>query len=545
MARGYLCIVLHAHLPFVRHPEHEDFLEEDWFYEAVTESYLPLLHVFEGLERDGIRFRLTMSLSPTLCAMMQDPLLQRRCRTHLEKLIELSDRERQRTQGQDQFHPLAVMYHRRFAQMLETLNRWNGDLTRAFSWLRERGDLELLACAATHGYLPALKPQPDAVRAQVRVAVREYERVFGLKPGGMWLPECGYYPGLDEILAEEGIRFFFVDAHGLMMGTTPPRYGVYAPVCCPSGVAVFGRDPECTVQVWSSKVGYPGDADYREFYRDIGYDLDLEYVGLYILPDGTRVNTGIKYYRITGETDQKEPYVRDRALQKAQAHAANFMFNRERQLEWHARHMDRKPIVVAPYDAELFGHWWFEGPDWLDFLIRKSNTEQQVFEFITPSEYLRQYPENQVLTPSAGSWGHRGYSEAWVCGKNDWVYRHLHAASVRMARLAAASRTRRDAATRTLVRRALNQAARELLLAQASDWAFIMRSGTMVDYALRRTQEHLVAFTNLYNQIVAGVVNAEYLARLEERNNIFPAMDYRLLAARRARSVIKKGAKSA
>ena len=530
MSQGYLCLLLHAHLPFVRHPEHEEFLEEDWFYEAVIETYIPLVGVFEGLIRDGVDFRVTMSLSPTLCAMMQDPLLQNRCLSHIERLIELSDKEKHRTRQAPQFHALACMYHERFTQARQIFADHCGmDLTRAFRAVQERGGLEIITCAATHGFLPLMRVQPEAVRAQVSVAVKDHERVFGVKPKGIWLPECGYYPGLDDILADAGLRFFFVDSDGLMRGSATPKYGVYAPVCCPSGVAAFGRDSESSNQVWSSKTGYPGDYDYREFYRDIGYDLDLDYVKPYILPDGTRINTGIKYYRITGETAEKQPYVRERALKKAETHAANFMFNRERQIEWHAAHMDRKPIVVAPYDAELFGHWWFEGPEWLDFLIRRGVRGQKVFEFITPSDYLRQYPRNQLSTPCESSWGFKGHNEFWLCGKNDWIYRHLHAAAERMTRLATERRNQR-----AIAKRALNQAARELLLAQASDWAFIMRTGTMVEYAERQTKEHLIAFTNLLNQIEAGAIDQPYLRRLEAQNNLFPGMNYRVFATNAA-----------
>ena len=562
MSKGYLCIVLHAHLPFVRHPEHEEFLEEDWFYEAVIETYIPLITVFEGLVRDKVDFRLTMSLSPTLCAMMQDPLLQKRCLSHIERLIELAGKEKQRTRQEPEFHALACMYHDRFTRAREVfLDHYGMDLTRAFRAMQERGCIEIITCAATHGFLPLLRIHPEAVRAQVLVGVQAYEKVFGVKPKGIWLPECGYYPGLDEILAEARLRYFFVDSDGLMLGSATPKYGVYAPVCCPSGVAAFGRDGESSNQVWSSKAGYPGDPDYREFYRDIGYDLDFDYVKPYILPDGTRINTGIKYYRITGETGEKQPYVRERALKKTEDHAGNFMFNRERQIEWHAARMDRKPVVVAPYDAELLGHWWFEGPEWLDFLFRKSAREQKVFEFITPSEYLREYPRHQLSTPCESSWGVKGHNEMWLCGKNDWIYRHLHAAADRMIRLATENRRlrisncgfrifkegsikspnqssiRNPQSAMPLKRRALNQAARELLLAQASDWAFIMRTGTMVEYAERRMKGHLLAFTNLYNQIEAGAINEPYLESLESQHNIFPEISHRVFATPRPNSL--------
>jgi 1,4-alpha-glucan branching enzyme len=277
----------------------------------------------------------------------------------------------------------------------------------------------------------------ESVRAQVKVAVSHYEGVFGRKPRGIWLPECGYHPGHDEILKEAGIKFFIADSHGVLHGTPRPKYGVFAPVYCKgSGVACFARDLESSKQVWSSVEGYPGDYNYREFYRDIGFDLEYDYIRPYIHPDGIRINTGIKYYRITGTSNYKEPYNPYWAREKAAEHAGNFMFNRQKQVEYLYDFMQKKPIILSPYDAELFGHWWFEGPQWLGFLIRKIVFDQGDIKLITPSEYLEENPRNQVITPSLSSWGWKGYSEMWLQGSNDWIYRHLHKASLRMTELA-------------------------------------------------------------------------------------------------------------
>ncbi|MDH7579161.1 MAG: DUF1957 domain-containing protein, partial [Bacillota bacterium] len=255
---------------------------------------------------------------------------------------------------------------------------------------------------------------------------------------------------------------------------------------------------ESSKQVWSSQEGYPGDYEYREFYRDIGYDLDFEYIKPYIHPDGIRTHTGLKYYKITGKVDlsQKEPYNPWRADEKAAVHAGNFMFNRQHQIMHLSSMMERPPIIVAPYDAELFGHWWFEGPTWLEYLIRKIAFDQEIIEMVTPSDYLQRFPCNQVAVPCSSSWGNKGYHEVWLCGANDWIYRHLHMAAGMMVSLA---NSRRGA--KGLLRRALNQAARELMLAQSSDWAFIMSTGTMVEYAVRRTKTHINNFLGLHDQI--------------------------------------------
>ncbi len=525
--QGFLALVLHTHLPFVRHPEHPDFLEERWLFEAITETYLPLLERFERLCDDNVPFRITMSFTPTLLAMLGDELLQARYVRHLDKLIELSAKEIERTRWLPPFHRLALFYHHRFTEARRRYtDTYHRNLIGPFRRLAQRGVLEPIASGATHGYLPLMDYQRVAVRAQIAVGVQAFERAFGARPVGFWLPECGYHPGHDAFLKEFGIRYFLTDAHGVLFGSPRPKYGVYAPALCPgSGVAAFGRDLESSKSVWSAEEGYPGDYDYREFYRDIGFDLDYDYVRPYLNGDGARLHTGLKYYRITGRTDDKQPYNPDRALEKAAEHAGNFLFNRGKQIEHLRAIIDRAPVVVSPYDAELFGHWWFEGPDWLEFLIRKAHVDQEAVQLIAPSDYFQHYPVNQVLEPSLSSWGNAGYSDVWLNGTNDWIYRHLHKMVDRMVESANA-----HPHPDPLRARILNQMARELLLAQSSDWAFILKTQTHTAYAYRRLHDHLARFDALYQSLAQPHPHEASLAGLEAADNLFPSLDYRVYA---------------
>jgi 1,4-alpha-glucan branching enzyme len=528
MPQGYLCLVLHAHLPFVRHPEFNDFLEEDWFYEAITETYIPLLQVFDGLERDGADWRMTMSVTPTLAAMLADPLLQLRYVRHIDNLIALSAKELDRTRWQPEYFALAQMYHERFLACRDLfVNKYGHNLLNGFRHFFETGKLEIITCGATHGFLPLMAQNTNAMRAQIEIGCQEFERHFGRRPQGIWLAECGFAPGVDRYLKDAGIRYFFMDTHGVLFGNPRPKHGVYAPVICPdTGVAALARDTESSKQVWSAVEGYPGDYNYREFYRDIGFDLDFEYLKPHLHETGIRSNLGIKYYKITGRTEQKQPYNRQAALDRAADHAGNFMFNREKQVEWLNGVMEgRPPIIVAPYDAELFGHWWYEGPEWINFLLRKMHWDQQTVKTITVPEYLDQQPRNQISTPSFSSWGYKGYCEVWLEGSNHWVYPHLHELADRMVEL-----TRQNPDANGLKRRALNQAARELLLAQSSDWAFIMKTGTMVEYAVERTRVHVLNFNHLYEQIRHDNIDEPWLGQIETRHNLFPNIDYRVYA---------------
>jgi 1,4-alpha-glucan branching enzyme len=526
MARGFLSIVLHAHLPFVRHPERTDVLEELWLHEAITGTYLPLLQAFEGLVTDGVPYRVTVSLSAPLISMMADDLLKTRYAEHLDKLIELADKELDRTRPEPHYNRLAQMYADRFRSLRHTWRCHDGNLVAAFRKLQEAGRVEVITSTATHAFFPLMDRNWAAIRAQVHTAADLYERHFGRRSLGMWLGECGYVPGIDELLREAGIRYFFVDTHAVLYAEPPPVYGSYAPVYCRTGVAAFARDVESSVQVWSAKEGYPGDPHYRDFYRDIGYDLPMDYIRPYIHPAGHRIYTGIKYHAIThAKLHDKWVYDPGIARQRAGEHAGHFRQNRQRQVEHLAAHMDRPPIVISPYDAELYGHWWFEGPQFLDDLFRQLHYDQDVVEPITPGDYLRRHPTNQVATPAASSWGKGGYNEYWLNESNSWIYRHLHACAERMVDLA-----HRFPSAEGLTRRALNQAARELMLAQSSDWAFIMTTGTMVPYAERRTNEHVLRFNKIYDGLLGGGVDEAWLGDVESKDNIFPDVDYRIYA---------------
>ncbi len=561
MDNGYLCLVLHAHLPFVRHPEYDDFLEEDWLFEAISETYLPLINRCEQLLDEGVRFRLTISITPTLAAMLEDPLLRERYVRHVSRLSELCELEIERTRWLPEIHPLAVRYHRIFTDCRDAfVNRHRCDLLAAFRRLEDAGALEIITCGATHAFLPLMLERRNLWRAQILTAIGEHERHFGRPPRGIWLPECGFDPGVDAILREAKLDFFFMDAHGILNASPRPAFGVYAPVRTPRGVAALGRDLISSRQVWCAWLGYPGDFNYREFYRDVGWDLEFDYLRPYLHSDGRRSNLGIKYHRITGPTADKAPYDFERAREKAREHAEHFLASRREQAARLDPALDRPPLIVAPYDAELFGHWWYEGPDWLEFLLRRA-AETRGVETITPSEYLERHPRLQVTLPSYSSWGLRGYAEHWLDQSNDWIYPLLHRAGDEMIDLAnrfaaesapvtpraattegaedltvdrdGAAAAAGEAGNRIALRdRALRQAGRELLLAQSSDWAFILKAGTLTEYATRRSREHIENFGRLRAGILGEAVDPEWLAALESRNNLFPNLDYRVFADR-------------
>jgi 1,4-alpha-glucan branching enzyme len=413
------------------------------------------------------------------------------------------------------------MYHHKFCLARETWRHYDGNLISAFRQFQDEQLLEIITTAATHGLLPLMSGHPPSIRGQILTARDHYHRCFGRDPRGIWLPECAYAEGVEQFLQEANIRWFILDTHGILHAKPRPRFGTFAPIFTPNGVAAFGRDYDSSRQVWSKHEGYPGDPRYRDFYRDIGFDLDFDYVRPHLPSPENRGFTGLKYYRITG-AGEKKVYQRDHALAAASEHAQHFLDERLAQVRQIAPLLDRPPIIVAPYDAELFGHWWYEGPEFLDFLARKLCQGQNDLTFITPGEYLRLHPTNQIATPGASSWGEEGYWRVWLNESNEWIYPHLQIAQERMTNLA-----NRFPDAAGLQARALQQAARELLLAQASDWPFILRAGTSPDYARRRVKDHLLRFIALHEQLTLTQVDEKWLREIEARDNLFPDVDWK------------------
>lgn len=526
MLKGYWIPVLHSHLPFVKHPEHDYFLEEHWLFEAISECYIPLLMQMKRLTEEGVDFRLTISVTPPLAEMLNDRELREKYALHLEKQIKLANQEIERVKDDPVYRDVARFYYDRYHAIQ---NFYHGFLAsnvlNGYRYFAKLGKLEIITCAATHGFLPLLSVNPKAVDVQIQIAVITHKKHFGVEPNGIWLPECAYYEGLDKVLSKYGIKFFFMDSHGLVYAKPTSRLGVFAPVYTPEGVAVFGRDPESSKKVWSSKEGYPGDPHYRDFYRDIGYDLPFEIIAPFISPDGVRVFTGFKYHAVSSDSNYKEVYDRNSALSKAKEHAENFHYEREKQIEHLSKHMDREPMIVSPYDAELFGHWWFEGPDFLYHLF-KTMDQNKVIRAITPMEYLKMYNKNQVVIPSPSSWGDRGYFDVWLNQGNDWIYRHLHGMATQMEALAIRYHEERN----HIKIRTLNQLLRELLLAQSSDWAFLMTTQTAMEYSIRRTKEHISNFTRLHEMVVTDTIDTGYLEWLEHKNSIFSGVDYKVFS---------------
>jgi 1,4-alpha-glucan branching enzyme len=380
--------------------------------------------------------------------------------------------------------------------------------------LARAGRVELVTTAATHAFLPAFQNDPALRAFQIDNGLAAFERRTGLVPEGFWLPECGYFPGLEEDLAASGLRWFVLEERGL--AAADPPAGVRAPLRCPNGLLALGRDGGLSRKVWSARGGYPGRPEYREFHRDGIHDLDTEACGGFALPEGGRLPLGLKYWRVTG-TEEKDWYDPAAASARASLDAEDFA----RALERVAPGRGRGPeLVLLPFDAELFGHWWHEGPEWLAGVLRRAEAQAGT-AVLGVSAGLRHFPDPPEGLPGASSWGRRADYSFWINRQTDWLYPHLGAASRALLELSG----RFGAVAETSgPGRVLRQAARELLLAGASDWPFMIRAGTTMDYARERLREHLERFSSLRRMLESGKVDDAELEGIERLDPPFPAV---------------------
>jgi len=524
-------IVLHAHVPWVRHPEVSHCLEEDWLHSAVVETHLPLLEMLFRLREEAVPFKLTLNLSPTLLAMLRDRLLKRRSLAYIDRTLRLCRDEVER--GDITGHrELAEMYEDRLHRFRALfVDEWQGDLIKAYADLRDSGHLEITASAATHGLLPLLMRVPEAVQAQVRAGIRQYVQCFGRMPKGFWLPECAYAPALSQVLKQEGLDWTIVEEHAL---TTSPQTSddfPFLPGVTQDGLMVFGRDQASSSEVWNADEGFPGDERYRDFMRDIGLEAPIEYLREYLGENGERQFTGLKYFRASREGENSAIYDPELASRAIEEHTVRFISSRGAQLAALEASGVENPIVVCAFDADLFGHWWFEGTEFLERVFRKAATRTD-FVFTTPGAYLATHKETAFppASPVSSSWGEGGYFETWTSAENNWVYFEMQKRSEQLARFVRLFEENRSDFTEGMIahrQRCIQLLTKELLLAQSSDWGFLMQNEPSRGYAEKRTREHFSNFDKVWAAALHEGENA-LLEEIEQANPVFSDLPWNM-----------------
>ena len=527
-APGKIIFLMHAHLPYVHHPEFKRFFEENWLFEAIAETYLPLVQAMRRLLEKGIPGTLNLSVSSPLIEMLSDESLIKKFSEHLKRQLELIEKEVARNAGTD-LESLSRFYLSRQQTLIDLWeNRIHHDLLAEFLELEKAGKLNLLTCVGTHPFLPAYQSDPASIRMQLDVTVRCFERAFGRKPLGVWLPECGYFPGLDKYLAEFGLHYFFLETHGVLLATPTPKYGVFTPLRTTQGLYCMGREQKSSMEVWSRRTGYPGHPEYREFFTDIAKDRPRDYLGEYFFAGDTPIDSGFKYNRITGG-EQKEIYRPWNAMRLAEDHARLFVVNREATISELLVNMEgHKAAMLCPYDAELFGHWWFEGPLFLESMLERA-ASSSVIEFAGADQVMTSSADPDAHEPAFSSWGEGGFGSVWINGETDKYYPQSYRLRAMIDHLMSIQKKMGPKSPRgKLLTRYIKQMERELMLFQSSDWAFMIHNHSADGYARRRLDDHYANGQALFAEACKAILkNSGKLAvnsvlpEIEKRDNIF------------------------
>jgi len=547
---GAFTLVLHSHIPFVRKAGEWPFGEE-WLFEGLMETYIPLLDILYDLQNEGIKAKFVLSITPVLLEQLNDSYLQKRFEQFLDKEIERAEKDIKKFSSRMDYayERLAIFYRTIFSQIKKSYyERYRCDLIGALRRLQEENCIEILTSAATHGYFPLLK-RDSSIYAQIKLGIETYRKYFGKRPRGFWLPECGYRPGysfeerrkkyfkpaLDEFLVEQGIEYFICDTHaleGMESYQAEKRVGPYGKVRAPkieyekksrgtsflpyflkSGCVVFSRNKETGLQVWSGEWGYPGDGNYREFHKK---DSD----------------SGLQYWRITDrklDLGFKQIYVPENTISRINENADHFNHLVEDLLVNFRKKSGGFGIVVSPYDTELFGHWWFEGISWIKEIVRKMYFNPQI-KAMTLSEYLNIYSPKEVVDLPESSWGNGGKHYVWYNPETEWFWPYIYEVEKLMEEI-----VKKFSHSEGLIRGLLNQAARELLLLQSSDWPFLVTTGQAKGYATDRFLLHYQRFRNLISIVEKGEFSEKeinYLQEIEEIDNLFPEIDCYLFSTR-------------
>jgi 1,4-alpha-glucan branching enzyme len=560
MKVGGFTFVLHSHLPYCRNAGRWPHGEE-WIHEAASETYLPLLEALYDLKNEGCPFKLTLGITPVLVEQLADPLVIDHLAEFIEDKIQRarSDVNRFEKAGEGHLLYLARFYLDKYQGILASFNdRFERNIIQSFKKLQDEGYIEITTSAATHAYLPLLE-RDSSIYGQLQTGKGSYKRHFGVEPSSVWLPECGYRPayyvgssdksyvkpGLESFLVQLGLTCFFAETHTVEGGepvgkareevigpyagisrryvvplpeySMPTERTTYLPywVRTPE-VAVIGRNNRTSMQVWSAEWGYPGDFNYREFHKKDGI-------------------SGLQYWKVTGakvDLGNKECYDPYWAGQRVAEHSAHYARLVEELLTGFYQETGKFGIISAAYDTELFGHWWFEGVDWLKQVLRYTSQSEYV-EPTTASKFIKEHPPEDVLALPESSWGSGGGHFTWQNADTDWIWPIIQSAALRMEGLAA-KYTEADAAMKKI----LNQTARELVLLQSSDWPFLISTGQARFYAENRFLEHVNRFQKLAEIAEAGRADKAAVALCDEiweLDKVFPKIDYRSFAEREGR----------
>ncbi len=551
MSVGSFVFMLHSHLPYYRKAGMWPFGEEN-LYECMSETYIPLIKAIEELYDDGIMAKLTVGITPILAEQLNDEHLKNGFVAYLDEKLRVAQEDIERYPNENVAHSqhlryLAEYYQKWYGNIRDLfVNKYNKDLIAQFKKFQDLGAIEITTSGATHGFSPLLCTDAN-LNAQFKVGSDTTKRLFGKKAKGCWLPECAYrqgylfrsktgekkwLPSIEVTLQNNGIEYFFTESHVIEGGNSignrrvigmygnieyiplPERektgYDTFSAYWLPDAqVAVMGRNERAGYQVWSAADGYPGDGCYREFHRK-------------------DANSGLNYWRITSPTTDlgdKMLYDPVLAMSQVNSNSDHYVTLLYHLLNDHKLATGEEGLVMVSFDTELYGHWWFEGVEFIKQVITKLDKYQKGIERLTASEYLKKHPPKEAIQIPESSWGQGGHFWVWQNHLTEWMWPIIHSCEKRISDIVSKYE---NIPSDKLLHRALNQLSRENLLLQSSDWPFLITTWQAKDYATDRFREHVERFEQIAEMIENNNIDDAKLSEIESIDNCFPDIDYRV-----------------
>ncbi|TAL71103.1 MAG: DUF1957 domain-containing protein [Bacteroidetes bacterium] len=561
MHSGNYLLALHTHLPWVLHHGQSPH-GVDWLCEAVAECYIPLLNKFNELLDENILPKVTIDISPVLCEQLEHKDFKLIFEKYCSDKIESAQRdERNFTDWGYNSHQVWLTkfwqkwYDDRKSNFIYS---YHSSIVGAFKKLQDEGAIEVVSCAATHGYLPLLGFD-KSINLQLKLAVENYDKYFGRKPRGIWLPECAYRPsyewksllpihpfhiprlrpGIEQFLSRFGLEYFFtdqnlteraqplgifidydkekfIDKHSMKenypnitfkeMNLIPFNVSSSEKTGYGTSIALT-RHKNIAMQVWSGEVGYPGQADYLDFHKK-------------------HLDSMLRYWRVTdnkADMMYKTLYEPSWTQDKIDHQSNHFIHHVENTLNYFNKNSGKFGTLCTPFDTELFGHWWFEGPEFIKSVIKGLHHSPYV-KHATASEQIFRVKPSEVMSLPEGSWGENNNHDVWCNDENKWTWEAEYNDELR---LHSTLKQFPDRIINPVQTRILTQAMKELLLLQSSDWQFLIHTKSAKDYAEQRFSNHHSDFNKLCDlsdkakETELAADDVKYLTETEDRNSLF------------------------
>ncbi|MBQ6781098.1 MAG: DUF1957 domain-containing protein [Treponema sp.] len=522
MAKNLILVIV-GHQGYIRHIEDgADYASEnELLFDSISNTYLPLINLFYRLEAESVPFKVSLVLSPMLCALFDDPMVQQQYIEWLDDRIALGEKEIIRCKDDDSLcdnaRSILAQYKKDKADFCD---KYEQNLLKQFAEIAKNEHLELIATAASYAYLPHYADMPEVLNAQVEAGLYSHRRYFGAAPEGFWLPYLGYADDVEKVIRSYGINYTILDTRSILFSKDSPADGIFSPVRCYNSLVVFGRDKDTPADIVAEETGFMHNPLYKNLYKDIGFELDADALGNCSASGKARVATGYRYW-----SKQDTVYDKKAALAQAEKDAKTFLDAKKTKLDAAEGLLNGNDAsLVCAFDAAMLGQDWAEGMYFLEQVIRGS----EGMTLSCGADLIQNQFSLPKIKPYPSAASGTGYGEDLLDSSNGWMLRHTRKMCERMIDLA--GRFPDDTGLKV---RLLNLGAKELMIAQCGDWAKMLHEGRYPEYVTERFKQCIASFIAVFDSLGSNTVSTEWLTKIEREHPLFPWMNYRIFSKKK------------